>query len=290
MSQTNRTSARRRRREPVPAPTVHTGTGEPLLLLHPFTTSHDVWAEVVPTLAQEHEVVAATLPGHWGGPPLRRRDVSLQAYADGVETLLDELGWDTCHLAGNSIGGWLAFELAQRGRARSVTAIAPAGSWTKWSREEIVVAGKFAGLYAAALLGHALGERALDLPLHSLVLKTVSHHPRRVSRERADNFVRAASRCPSFLPFILSEVRSSDATDVRGLDREVPVRLVLCERDLLLPPKRYGAPYAAAMPDADVVTLADIGHIPMFEDPDLVAATILEHTRAHAALRHADTA
>lgn len=286
MSQTTR---RRRLRAPAPAPTVRTGSGEPLLLLHPFTTSHDVWAEVVPVLAREHEVVAATLPGHRGGPPLRRGEVSLGAYADGVEALLDELGWETCHLAGNSIGGWLAFELALRGRARSVTAIAPAGGWTRWSREEVVVGAKFLSLYAAALLGHALGERATQLPLRPLVLKVVSHRPGKVSRERADNFVRAASRCPSFLPFIVSELRGSDASDVAGLDAAVPVRLVLCEKDLLLPPDRYGTPYVEAMPGADLVVLPGIGHVPMFEAPDLVAETILEHTRAHA-VRIADTA
>jgi pimeloyl-ACP methyl ester carboxylesterase len=265
----------------VPAPTVHTGSGEPLLLLHPFTTSHDVWADVVPTLVGEHEVVAATLPGHWGGPPLRRRDVSLASYADGVEALLDELGWDTAHVAGNSIGGWLAFELARRGRARTVTAIAPAGSWTRWSREEIVVGGKFLGLYAFALLGHALGERATRLPLRPIVLKIVSHHPGLVARERSDSFIRAASRCPSFFPFLVSELRGAVTNDVTGLDAAVPVRLVLCEKDVLLPPARYGRPYADALPDAEVVVLPDVGHIPMFEDPDLVAATILEHTRAH---------
>jgi pimeloyl-ACP methyl ester carboxylesterase len=252
------------------------------MLLHPFTTSHDVWAEVVPSLAQEHEVVAATLPGHWGGPPLRRRDVSLAAYADGIEALLDELGWDTCHVAGNSIGGWLAFELARRGRARTVTAIAPAGSWTRWSREEIVVGGKFLGLYAFSLLGRVLGEHALRVGvLRPAVLKIVSDRPGRVSRERADNFVRAASRCPSFLWFLVSELRGAEGTDVSGLDAEVPVRLVLCGKDLLLPPDRYGSPYAEAMPDADVVVLDDLGHIPMFEDPELVAATIAEHVRAH---------
>lgn len=268
---------------------MHTGRGEPLLLLHPFTTSHDVWAEVVPSLAAEHEVVAATLPGHWGGPPLPRRDVSLAAYADGVEDLLDELGWDTCHVAGNSIGGWLAFELALRGRARTVTAIAPAGGWTKWSREELTVAAKFLGLYATSLLGHVLGERAVHLPLRPAVLKIVSHRPGRVSRERGDNFIRAASQCPSFLPFILSEVRDAHVCDVSGLDERVPVRLVLCGQDLLLPPKRYGRPYAEAMPAAEVVTFDDLGHIPMFEDPGAVAAAILEHTAAHRTLQ-ADTA
>lgn len=275
----------------MPTPSVRTGTGEPLLLLHPFTTSHDVWAGVVPALAAEHEVVAATLPGHWGGPPLRRREVSLAAYADGVEALLDELGWETAHVAGNSIGGWLALELARRGRARSVTAIAPAGSWTRWSREEIVVGAKFLGLFAASLLGHALGERATRLPARPLVLRIVSHRPRLVPRERADTFVRASSHCPSFFWFLVSELRGAAKLDVTGLDEEVPVRLVLCEKDVLLPPERYGRPYAEAMPLADVVTLDGLGHIPMFEAPDLVADAILEHLRAHRLPdRHAETA
>ena len=274
----------------MPAPSVRTGRGEPLLLLHPFTTSHDVWADLVPTLSEECDVVAATLPGHWGGPPLRRRDVSLSAYADGVEALLDELGWDTCHVAGNSIGGWLAFELARRGRARSVTAIAPAGGWPRWSFNEILVGAKFMAIYPLALLGHALGDAATRLPARPLVLKIVSHRPGRVSRERADNFIRASSRCPSFFPFIVSELRGGEVVEVVGLDQEVPVRLVLCDRDVLIPPQRYATAYVEAMPDADVVTLEGLGHIPMFEDPDLVADTILEHVRACSTARHADTA
>ena len=281
-------------RPPVPEASVRAGRrgAEPLLLIHPFTTSFDVWADVVPALADELDVVAATLPGHWGGPALRRRDVSLTAYADGIEVLLDELGWETCHIAGNSIGGWLSFELARRGRARSVTAIAPAGGWERWSRNEIVVGGKFLGLYAAATLGHVLGDGVTRLGLlRPLVLKIVSHEPSRVSRRRSDSFVRASSHCPSFFPFIVSELRGGVVTDVTGLDREVPVRLVLCEKDVLLPPERYGTPYADAMPDADVVMLEGIGHIPMFEAPDLVAETILEHVRACSlGARHADTA
>ena len=126
MSQTSRWG---RLRVPEPTASVRRGSGEPLLLIHPFMLSHDVWSDVVPTLAEEYDVVAATLPGHWGGPHVRRRDVSLDVFADGLEELLDDLGWETCHVAGNSIGGWLALELARRGRARSVVAIAPAGGW-----------------------------------------------------------------------------------------------------------------------------------------------------------------
>ena len=41
---------------------------------------------------------------------------------DDVERRLDELGWETAHIVGNSLGGWVAFELERRGRARTLTA------------------------------------------------------------------------------------------------------------------------------------------------------------------------
>jgi len=270
---------------------VRQGSGEPLLLIHPFTTSHDVWAEMVPTLAREYDVVAATLPGHWGGPQLRRRDTCLAAFADGVEQLMDDLGWETAHVAGNSIGGWLALELARRGRARSVVAIAPAGAWTKFSRNQIEVGLKFAAMVPAAMLGHLLGEHATRIgPLRAPVLKIVSHRPSRVSRERADNFVRAASNCSAFLPYMWADLRDGGIGDLTGVDQDVPVRLVLCERDVLIPPARFGTPFVTWLPECDVVTLPDVGHVPMLEAPELVTETILEHVRRHTQVRHADTA
>lgn len=275
-----------------PTASVRSGSGEPLLLIHPFTTSHDVWADVLPTLAKEYDVVAVTLPGHWGGPPLRRRDVSLAAYADGVEAAMDDLGWETAHLVGNSIGGWLSFELARRGRARSVTAIAPAGGWTKWSPNALLVGAKFVALYPLVAVGHLLGERVTRLGRFATpFLALVSANPRRVPRARADNLLRASSRCPSFFPFLVKELRHTTVLDLDGLDERVPLRLVLCEHDRIVPAKRYGPPYVAMLPSMGVVTLPDVGHIPMFEAPDLVADTILEHVRAHRSTeRDASTA
>src|ERR687884_257289 len=49
--------------------------------------------------------------------------------ARAVAELLDELGLESVHVAGNSIGGWVALELARLRRARSVTALSPGGLW-----------------------------------------------------------------------------------------------------------------------------------------------------------------
>jgi len=263
-------------RVPKPTPYNRAGRGEPLLLLHPFLLSHDVWAEVVTELSDQYDVVAMTLPGHWGGPPLRWRHVSLNAFADGVEEFLDQLGWETCHIAGNSIGGWLAFELARRGRARSVTAVAPAGGWTRWSANQIIIGAKFLVLVPAAFLGRITGDLACRLAvLRKLFLKVVSNDTAAVPRQRADNYIRAASHCPSFLAYLWADLRDGG---VQGLeDVAVPVQILLCAEDWLVPPKRYSRIYTEGLPGASVVMLAGVGHVPMLENPGPVADLIRAH-------------
>lgn len=257
------------------------GAGEPLLLVHPFMLSQDVWTDVVPALAEHFDVCAVTLPGHWGGSHLPRRHVSLEAFADGLEAALDDLGWDTCHVAGNSIGGWLALELARRGRARSVVAIAPAGGWRRFSRAQLVVGAKFLSLAPLALLGHATGELAQRLPrVRDLALRVVAADPVAVPPERAAGFLRAASHCSAFLPYVWSDLRRGGVVAFEDVD--VPVRLVLCEQDRLLPPHTYAGPFLDGLVDADVVRLPDAGHVPMYEAPDEVAALVAEHASAAA--------
>jgi pimeloyl-ACP methyl ester carboxylesterase len=262
---------------PEPTASVRAGSGEPLLLIHPFMLNHEVWSDVVPVLAEGHDVVAATLPGHWAGPHLRRRDDSLDAIADGLEELLDDLGWDTCHVAGNSIGGWLALELARRGRARSVVAIAPAGGWRRYSPTQLLVGLKFLMIAPAAFLGRLSGDLARHLPARLLrpLLQVVSHHPERMSREQVHAFVRASTHCSAFLPYFWSDLRRGGIRDLDHID--VPVRLVLCQDDWLLPPERHGAMFRDQLTDPDVVELARVGHVPMYDDPAAVARLVAEH-------------
>src|SRR3954468_1566606 len=84
------------------------------------------WELVLGTLECRHEVLAPTLPGHAGGPPLDGEGTGT-LLAEALERVLDEAGFATAHIAGNSLGGHLALQLAARGRADSVVALAPAG-------------------------------------------------------------------------------------------------------------------------------------------------------------------
>ena len=104
------------------------GSGTPLVCLHGFTDTWRTWELVLPALERHHDVLAPTLAGHAGGPPFEG-EVDDLALVDGVEQAMDDAGFEVAHLVGNSLGGYVSLQLASRGRAQSVVALAPAGGW-----------------------------------------------------------------------------------------------------------------------------------------------------------------
>ena len=145
------------RREPI-----HLGSGEPILLLHPFLCSQEVWSTVAPQLAGtgRFEVFAPTMVGHYGGPSAGNWFLlDTHVFADEIERHLDELGWQTAHIVGNSLGGWVSFELERRGRARRPPRSRPAGGWTRYSPVKFEMVGKFIGA-APRAVGRAAARAA----------------------------------------------------------------------------------------------------------------------------------
>lgn len=256
---------------------LRTGAGAPVLLLHPFALSHHVWREVAAGLSESYEVFAPTLPGHWGGPRLRAAEVDLARLADGVEAMLDRNGWPDCHVVGNSLGGWLAFELARRGRARTVTAIAPAGGWTHLAPAAVRLGAWFAVRYPAVRL---LAARSADRPvLRDRFLRAICQDLAAVPAEDVRSTLAAMAGCRGYLPFLWSSARTGGVT---GLDRTTcPVHLVLCDRDRLLPPRRFAGHFLDRLPGAEVTTLDRVGHVPMLENPGLVTATVRDFLDRH---------
>ncbi|MBJ8347391.1 alpha/beta hydrolase [Antrihabitans sp. YC2-6] len=262
------------------------GSGEPVLLIQPFMLSPHVWRGVAERLAEDYEVFAPALAGHWGGPPVDGWNVSASSLADSIEAQLDELGWDTCHVVGNSLGGWVGFELVQRGRARTMTAIAPAGGWREFTADQIRVGIKFLSLGPLVGVGRLLGDLAVHNRLiHKLFLPLVSKNVSAVDFADAEAVVLAATHCSAFLKVLWTGLRGGGVTGLS--DVAIPVRLLLCENDRIIPMRRYGSMFLEELPpEADRITMHGIGHVPMLEDPDRVAMLVSEHiAAARSALR-----
>src|SRR5918911_4224216 len=104
------------------------GSGAPLVLIHGIGHTWRGWRPMLPLLEERFDVLAVDLPGFGRSDPLPAGiDSTPEALADAVEDEMARHGFDRAHIAGNSLGGWIALELARRGRALTVTAISPAG-------------------------------------------------------------------------------------------------------------------------------------------------------------------
>ena len=266
--------------ERAPTPHYRKGQGEPLLLLHPFASTWRTWRPVADLLHRELDVFAPTLPGHWGGPAIKGR-LTPDAIVDGVERLLDAQGWESAHVAGNSLGGAIAIELARRGRARTVTAVAPAGGWKPRTWSEWRVGLFFLTRYPVLVAVRPIAEALMHLPtLRKIALFDACANGDRVHASDAAHFVHAAVGCEINPALLWSVLRDGFSFPLDGVN--CPVQLLLCEQDRVIPPARYGRRFVEEIPNVAAETLPDVGHVPMVEAPEVIAAAIRRHVGARA--------
>lgn len=105
------------------------GRGESVVLVHGLGSAATIFKPLVKFLEQRFDVINIDLPGHGQTPLVRGIGMSPQDMGDYVFKTMDELGVERAHLIGNSLGGWIALEMAaaRPDRALSVVALAPAG-------------------------------------------------------------------------------------------------------------------------------------------------------------------
>ncbi|MGA9873505.1 MAG: alpha/beta fold hydrolase, partial [Rhodococcus sp. (in: high G+C Gram-positive bacteria)] len=106
-----------------------TGSGQTLLLVHGVVHRRQAWNPVLDLLTPYRRVVTVDLLGHGESAELDLTAPDpLALLVDGLSDLLTEFETpdQRVHVAGNSLGGWLALALACRGRVASATALSPA--------------------------------------------------------------------------------------------------------------------------------------------------------------------
>jgi pimeloyl-ACP methyl ester carboxylesterase len=254
------------------------GEGEPLLLLHGFALCADAWKRVVPALERKHDVVAVTFPGHMGGERLPPGFVhSIKASADLAEAELVAGGFDKVHIVGNSLGGWLAIELARRGRALSVVAISPGGGWQPGSPEHKRLKSVFKRFRTTLHLGGPLASVLSRFSAsRRLALAEIVAHPERLTAAEARMIIEASWRCDAFDGVL--DALSHEPPPQPIHQSPCPIRLVWGTHDRLLPIRGYSELWRRVLPHAEWVELEGAGHVPMYDDPEAVVRAILEVT------------
>ncbi|WP_253861514.1 alpha/beta fold hydrolase [Mycobacterium asiaticum] len=253
------------------------------MLLHPFLMSQTVWEVVAQQIADtgRYEVFAPTMAGHNGGPRAGTYFLSSQVLADHVEQQMDELGWETAHIVGNSLGGWVAFELERRGRARSVIGIAPAGGWTRWSPAKFEVIAKFILGIPMLVLAWLFGPKVLHIPFsRPLATYAISASPDGVSERELSVIVDDVAHCPAYFQLLVKALLMPGLQELA--ENAVPAHLVVCEKDRIVPSPRFSAHFRNHLPDNHRFTQLDnVGHVPMFEAPGRVTEVMLDFLDEH---------
>lgn len=252
------------------------GTGPPLVCLHGFTDTWRTWELVLPMLERRHDVLAPTLPGHAGAPPITG-DVDADVLVDAVERAMDEAGFGSAHLVGNSLGGYLALRLAARGRASSVVALAPAGGWPVGDgsseatlahfttmQEQLTAAAPHADAIVATVEGRRRATRFTTSSFEHIPAELLAHQ------------MLGAATCTAVAPLLAAARRS---WDLDGERITCPVRVVWGTDDRLLPWPGAATRYREEwLPQADWVELDGVGHCPQLDSPLETAQLILGFT------------
>ncbi len=237
------------------------GAGAPLVLIHALGADRRMWDPVLERVAGERDVVAVDLPGFGGSPaidPTRPGDL-----AAAVAAQVAALGIERPSVAGNSLGGWVALELALAGEARAVTAIAPAGLWPEPLLPKRATARTLARALSPLLplvLRTAAGRRA--------ALAASVAHPDRVPYADALRIVRTYATSPGFHA-VNAAMRASRFA--RLAEITVPVTLAWPDHDHIVNRPR-------SLPgNARSLVLTGCGHMPTWDDPEQVAELLLTH-------------
>lgn len=253
---------------------VRRGTGEPLVLIHGIGHRWQAWQPVLDRLADHHDVIAVDLPGFGRTPvPDGGMPPDMPATIARFAEFLTTSGLDRPHIAGNSLGGAIALELAASGLVSSATAFAPAGFFTAAERRRALAILR--AMRAAARLPTPVVRHSMRLAaFRAVCFAPLVVHPRRIDHERAVEDALALRAARGFA----SVARSARDYRFAGLPvGSVPVTVAWGARDRILPP-RQAERARRLLPGARHVTLPACGHVPMSDDPGLVSEVILQTT------------
>src|SRR4029078_5870010 len=138
---------------------------EPLALIHGSSGIPAMWEPMLPALEERFDVRPLGLAGHFGCSPLTHNaEIGAKALFDALERDMDEAGFETAHICGNSLGGWASLELANRGRARSCVALSPAGGWEPGTEAEKRLQRLFTRLYKSSQWADKRAEKLFLRP------------------------------------------------------------------------------------------------------------------------------
>jgi pimeloyl-ACP methyl ester carboxylesterase len=252
------------------------GEGDPVLLVHGLGGQWQNWLENIPRLAESRRVVAMDLPGFGLTPePEDDEEITITRYGRWVNELADRLGLEKVDLVGNSMGGYIAAEVAIQfpDRVSRLVLVSAAGiSSAETIQAPILTFGRIAAALAANGVARYRHLAARPITRH-LSLALVARHPRLLKADLAyEGFFKGGGK-----PGFDDALRASLDYDFRDRlpDVKVPTLIVWGERDSIIP-TRDADEFERLIEDSRKVVMKDTGHVPMAERPQAFNDVLVE--------------
>lgn len=247
-----------------------TGTGPVYALLPPVGLGGWVWRPVAERLAGQRTVVAVDLPGY-GSPSLPAGTPwTVHRFTHAVADFLAARWPGPIDVAGVSLGGAIALELARSGAARRAVAVSPIGFWSR-AEARYAVASLRLTQHVARLSRPVRSRLAHSPAARAVLLAQVAGRPRDVPAEATAAMARDVADAP--FAATLPHTGRYHFTPSAGMGGRITV--AWGTRDRLLPP-RQARRARRALPAARHVELPGAGHVPFWDTPQQLAALILD--------------
>ncbi|MSO43063.1 MAG: alpha/beta hydrolase [Candidatus Planktophila sp.] len=243
----------------------------PLVLIHGLGSAATAFKPIIAELTQSFRVITVDLPGHGQSAYTKGQALAPQALGSAIfEAVRGEYGVEKFHVVGNSLGGWIALEMAAAlpDRIMSLTGLAPAGLWLKpAAKRELREARSF---YLVRLLKPVIRGGLNSKLLRWIGFATVSPKWQELSYETTYDAAYALLNCPGYFP-------AWDGMLTRRFDRAVPIRvpitIVFGDSDNTLP-YPISQERSLAPAHSKWLVIDNCGHAPMWDHPDLIVKII----------------
>lgn len=243
----------------------------PLVLLHGTSASLHTWDGWAEALRGQRRVIRFDLPGFGLTGPNASGDYSIATYVRFVQAVLDRLGVQRCVIAGNSLGGQIAwataYSLPQRVEKLVLVDASGYGVEPKNAPIGFVLAGT---PVLRELMPYTLPRGVIES-----TVKHVYGQPEKVTPQLVDQYVDMTLRAGNRRALVrrLEQGYLGDLSQLRSLT--LPTLVLWGGRDRLLPPE-HAQRFAQDIAGARVRVFERLGHVPQEEDPAATVAAVKE--------------
>lgn len=237
-----------------------------LVLVHGLGSAGTIWKSLIPQLKEHFSVYAVDLPGHGVADFYPGEKFDPKSLAHAIVTELENShGVEQMHVAGNSLGGWIALEMGAVApeKVKSITALAPAGLWHEppkhWYPPSIDAR------ILAKISRHFMTLAYRIAPLKALGYKKITHLWRELSFEACRDSVLAMAHSRGYMPMW-------NGARGRKFESEIPAHIntsiIFGDYDLMLP-EDVAQEKTVAPPHSNWIVVENCAHVIMWNYPDL---------------------